>query len=62
VTGVGRSDFRIFRVWTADHVSTFGRLDLLFRELVNFGSSFRVLLEGLFSNHTLKYGLVSTFR
>jgi hypothetical protein len=30
-------------------------------ELVNFSSSFRVLLKGIFSNHGLKYGLESIF-
>jgi hypothetical protein len=44
-----------------DHVSIFGHSEFILQELVNFSSSFRVLLKGVFSNHGLKYGLESTF-
>jgi hypothetical protein len=33
---------------SADQVPAFGHSELLFRELVNFKSSFRVLLVGIF--------------
>jgi hypothetical protein len=44
-----------------DQVSTFGHPEIIFCELVNFKSSFRVLLKDVFSNYILKYGLESIF-